>query len=211
MRSAAVIIVLALVPGSAAAQETGELVISEIMYHSALPPGSLEEIEYFELYNHTDTPVDLTGWYVLDDNDAHVPVALAGNLAPGDVLVIVGDMALFAQQYPGVTNVNPTSFQPQWGLRNSSDTVRVFNTRDELVDAVTYCDGNPPDIDRPPSCPEWPTSADGNGPSLELINPAVDNNDASNWTAGAIWGSPGIYQPTPVEPATWGLVKSLHR
>lgn len=211
MRAPVVLIALALTPGLAAAQETGELVISEIMYHSALPPGGLEEIEYFELHNHTATPVDLTGWYVLDDNDTHMRVPLAGNLAPGDVLVVVGDLTLFLQQYPGVTNVNPTSFQPHWALRNSSDTVRVFNAQEALVDAVTYCDGGPPDIDRPATCPEWPTAADGTGPSIELVNPAIDNNVASNWTTGVDWGTPGIYQPAPIEPASWGLVKSLHR
>jgi hypothetical protein len=41
-----------------------------------------------------------------------------------------------------------------------------------VIDAVTYSDGDP-----------WPTTTDGTGPSLELMDPLADNNDPANWAA----------------------------
>ena len=41
-----------------------------------------------------------------------------------------------------------------------------------MIDTVTY-----PDVD------PWPITPDGTGPSLELIDPTLDNNDPVNWAA----------------------------
>ena len=40
----------------------------------------------------------------------------------------------------------------------------------------------------------WPTEADGNGPTLELISPDLDNNLGENWDACA---APGFEHGTP--------------
>jgi hypothetical protein len=48
------------------------------------------------------------------------------------------------------------------------------------VDAVEYDDFSP-----------WPEAADGNGPTLELINPSLDNALAESWSASTGNGSPG--------------------
>ena len=37
----------------------------------------------------------------------------------------------------------------------------------------------------------WPTEPDGNGPTLELIDPFSDNNLAENWQASEGYGTPG--------------------
>ena len=40
--------------------------------------------------------------------------------------------------------------------------------------------------------PPWPTAPNGEGPTLELIDPMEDNSIAQNWTASAdIGGTPG--------------------
>jgi hypothetical protein len=50
-----------------------------------------------------------------------------------------------------------------------------------LVDTVNYDDTAP-----------WPTEPDGNGPTLELINPGLDNALAQSWKAScAPHGTPG--------------------
>ncbi|MBU0692478.1 T9SS type A sorting domain-containing protein, partial [bacterium] len=48
----------------------------------------------------------------------------------------------------------------------------------------------------------WPQSPDGDGPTLELVSPALDNSDAANWRASAPsapHGTPGaensVYTP----------------
>ena len=173
------------------------IVISEIMYNS---PG-LTDIEYFEVYNDSDAAIDVNGWTVLDSNDEHLKIPLVGVIAPRDVLVVAGDLTLFNLRYPGVTNVNPNAFEPNWKLANEGDSVRVFNAIDQLVDLVAYDE-----------IPPWPFEADGSGPSLELIDPALDNNLPTSWQAGPDGGNPGSYTaPSAVERKTWGAIKALYQ
>ena len=157
----------------------GAIVINEIMYNS---PGS-PDVEYVELYNTGPVAQDLTGWYLLDDDGSHVPCLLSGALAAGGFLVVVGDATSFSVSYPGVLGINPDAFGDGFGLGNEADQVRLFNGTGQLVDVVSYTQSAP-----------WPPEADGDGPSLELLNPALDNSVASSWAAssnGPPGGTPG--------------------
>lgn len=199
MRTALALAIALLLAGAALA-DTDELVITEIMYNTPDSPDN----EYVEIYNHTAVTVDLTGFYLLDDNDDHDPCMLVGSLAPGEVLVVAGDPTLFAAGYPTVTNVNPNYFNVDdlgWALSNGGELVRLFNASLEIVDAVEYDDVDP-----------WPVEPDGDGPSLELIDVDLDNALASSWVVTVAGGTPGVYDSTsPVNQATWGCIKSLYR
>ena len=156
-----------------------EIIINEIMYNS---PGT--DVEFIELYNSSDQATDLQGWYILDNNDTHSPCYLEGSLEPGGFLIVAGDLSLFGSQYPGLNPVNSDDFESGtegWSLGNGGDMVRLFNAAHQLMDMVAYEDGN-----------EWPGSADGNGPSLELLNPALDNTLAISWDPSVtMGGTPG--------------------
>jgi hypothetical protein len=199
MRAVAALVGLLVLCGTALG-DTDELVITEIMYNT---PGSPDN-EYVEIYNHTDVTVDLTGWYLLDDNDEHDPCMLVGSLAPGEVLVIAGDPTLFGTAYPEVENVNPNYFNVDdlgWALSNGGELVRLYNASPELVDHVEYDDEG-----------DWPTEPDGDGPALELIDPGLDNALASSWFVTADGGTPGTYEPqSPVDEASWSTIKTLWR
>jgi hypothetical protein len=156
-----------------------EIIINEIMYNS---PGT--DVEFVELFNRSSSTVNLEGWYILDDNDSHTHCLLTGNLAAGNYLVIAGNNTLFRAAYPTITNVNSNDFDTgtnAWALGNGGDAVRLFNSANQLQDIVIYGTGG-----------DWPASPDGNGPSLELLNPALDNALPASWdpsqTAG---GTPG--------------------
>jgi hypothetical protein len=170
---------------SLAAGSTGaEIVINEIMYNT---PGS-PDVEYVELFNVGPDAEDLTGWYLLDDDDSHDACPLAGALAAGEYLVVAGRIDLFTAIYPSAGRLNPHEFDPEsagvgFGLGNASEEVRLFDASGSLVDRVAYTDGNP-----------WPSVADGDGPSLELLNPLLDNALPSSWsgsTNGPPEGTPG--------------------
>ncbi len=175
------------------------IVINEIMYNS---PGS-PDVEYVELVNTGPAAVDLTGWYLLDDDSSHLRCQLSGVLDPGEYLVVAGDALAFAAAHPGVTGVNADAFGDGFGLGNTTDQVRVFSVTNTLVDTVSYTASAP-----------WPTQADGNGPSLELRNPALDNAAASSWAASAPpGGTPGaqnsVYLDDPA-PAITDTQRSIH-
>jgi len=164
-----------------------EVVINEVMYNS---PG-LPDVEYVELFNTGPAPRDLDGWYLLDDDDLHDRCLLEGILAPGQFLVVVGDLSLFSASYPGVTGLNANPFDGTgvgFSLGNTSDGVRLFDALDDLVDQVEYADSAP-----------WPVPADGDGPSLELLNPLLDNALATSWAASIdarTDGTPGAQNST---------------
>ncbi len=197
MRFASVLpLVLLLVAGTALA--SNELIVTEIMYNSS----EATDVEWIELYNAAGVTLDLTGWYVLDDNLTHTRVALSGSMAAGEVKVVVGTQSLFTAKYPAVTNYFPVDFQPGWALGNSGDQVNVFNAAEELVSSVTFTDAAP-----------WPTAADGTGPSLVLVtNNCGSFSDAACWTVGVTDGTPGILSQTVAdENASWSRVKALFR
>lgn len=58
--------------------------------------------------------------------------------------------------------------------------IRLLDAAGEVVDALTYDDAAP-----------WPVEADGNGATLALRNPLLDNTAAASWGASASGGTPG--------------------
>ena len=58
--------------------------------------------------------------------------------------------------------------------------VRIFDHDGILKDSVSYDDISP-----------WPIEPDGNGPTLELISPDLDNTLAESWISSQYFGSPG--------------------
>ena len=160
-------------------QAQNSIVINEIMYNS-----SGNEVEYIELYNNSGISFDLHDWYILDDNDNHDHCLINWTLQPDSYLVIAGDVNQFTQKYSSVSQVNPNGFNTDdlgWSLSNSGDQVRLYDNTGVLQDEVAYSDGG-----------AWPGSADGNGPSLELFHPALDNNLSTSWSSStADEGTPG--------------------
>jgi hypothetical protein len=186
---------------AAPALAANELIITEIMYNSS----EATDVEWFEVYNASGTTLDLSGWYVIDDNPAHTHVPLSGTMAPGAVMVMAGTQALFTAKYPAVTNLFPACFQTygvEWSLGNSGDQLNLYDAGNTLVFSVLFDDAAP-----------WPTAPDGSGPSLLLLSDAcADFNDAACWTVGLNDGTPGLLTGTvAAETATWGDFKALYR
>jgi len=66
--------------------------------------------------------------------------------------------------------------------------IRLFDAQNQIIDSLTYDDQSP-----------WPTEPDGNGPTLELKNPDLDNTQADNWIAFDGHGTPGIGNITHID------------
>ncbi len=169
----------------AATPVLADVVINEIMYNSSFDP----DVEFIELYNTGPASVNLFDWYLLDSDPGHPKCYLEGILGVDEYLVIAADNTIFTAQYPGVTNYNANDFDPGglgFGLGNGGDQVNLFDDDDILRDFVEYDDAGP-----------WPTSPDGDGPSLELINPLMDNEPPSSWDPSVpVGGTPGVVNST---------------
>lgn len=146
----------------------GRIVFNEIMYNSAAPNAS-----FIELLNATaDMAFDLSGWRIDGLGFRFPPGA---SLAAGEHLVLAGDRIGFMDAYPAVGPA-PWAVFPG-NLRNEGETLTLLRPgsiegEEIVVDRVRYESG-----------PPWPASANGLGPSLQLVDASRDNRRVANWAA----------------------------
>ncbi len=148
------------------------IVINEIMYN----PLSGPDAEFVELYNPSlDEAVDLSGWE-LEGVGLTIPAGTV--ILPDGYALFVRNSVQFRTTY-GAGHYVPADYSGT--LNNAGEVIRLLDDDDIVVDEVFY----------EPVAP-WPVSADGGGPSLELIDYAEDNGTAGNWAASLVaGGTPG--------------------
>ena len=182
-------------PGSENRGKPVEILISEIMYHPGHEDETPENLgeEYIELFNRGGDPVSLGGWRFTDGVDFTIP----GDpiLGVGEYFVVAADVNAFTAKYPGVTN-----FVAGWTgrLSNSGEKIELVDHAGVLVDQVEYSDQGEwavrqlGPVDYGHRGWEWSEAHDGEGKSLELINPAMPNDYGRNWAAtDSSEGTPG--------------------
>ncbi len=167
-----------------------DVVINEIMYH---PSSSDPAHEYIELANFGDEAADLNGWaFTKGVNFTFPPVTIQ----PGEFLVVAADEAAFVARYGQVDHI-----VGGWTgkLANDSERIKLENAEGDQIDEVTYADEGDW-ADRRPQANifsgydgwTWEAGHDGEGKSLELINPALSNKRGVNWDeSGPDGGTPG--------------------
>ena len=156
------------------------VVINEIHYN---PDLSYELVEFVELYNAGNKTIDLSGWYFSKGISYTFPPNTS--LSPGHYIVVTEDAS--------VRTLSPTTsvsakygtstsllFGPYIGsLNNEGEEIELCNDNGVVIDSVSYQLGFP-----------WPTIGDavpdnganpGSGHSIQLANPAFDNDVAGNW------------------------------
>ena len=158
------------------------LVISEIHYN----PANSELEEFIELQNiHPTSAIDLSGVTFTDGIDFEFPLNTL--LAPGELVLVVRDLIAFQTRYGGGLPIAGV-FANLTKLSNQGETVRIQSPTGTLIQEVTYEDGN-----------AWPSSPDGDGPSLVLISPAANptHNLSENWRPSLNnGGHPGLTEST---------------
>ncbi len=152
----------------------GEVVINEIMYH---PSSDDLNAEYIELFNSDSNPVDIAGWQFKNGIEFTFPQGAIIE-ANGYLLLCRNELFVRAQYNLGGT-VNTIGNYAPTKLSNSGEDIALYDQFDQKVDEVEYSDNAP-----------WPKLADGDGASLELVHPQVDNNNILYWKA-SLKPSPG--------------------
>ncbi len=148
------------------------IIFNEINYNSAGDAG-----DWVELYNRSDSLIDISGWIFKDGNDGHIfEIPAKTSLQTHAYLVLSRDITKFKKRHPAVKNVIGNF---GFGLSSSGDFVRLFQSDGVLVDHIEYDDAAP-----------WPTlSPDG---TLELMEPFMNNALASSWKTSIVsGGTPG--------------------
>lgn len=177
----------------------GDIVITEIMYNS-----SGTDDEWIEIYNASGADItldsswrlnyngntyDFTGVLISDESYLTIALGSSGDTIFNNDNPFTPDVSTIGIPAADINNTN--------NLINSSATIELIydpSGINSTIDTVTYDDGSP-----------WPTTPDGNGPSLELTDTSLDNALASSWTASYNnGGSPGSATPIVYTfNATW--------
>ncbi|RYZ27554.1 MAG: T9SS type A sorting domain-containing protein [Chitinophagaceae bacterium] len=165
------------------------LLITEIMYNP--PSDNSNQLEFLEVFNNTANPIALGGIKVKDEGNFVFTFPEMSLVANG--VVLLANDKTSADAFYGVSFLD----MPQAAINalgNGGELLQILNSVDAVISQVFYDDVAP-----------WPTSPDGSGPSLELLNPNGNSNDGNNWAAATnlvepslgsnVYASPGTYTP----------------
>lgn len=143
-----------------------DIVVNEVNYN---PPGSSDLEEFIELYNTDDATVSLAGWEFDKGVDFVFPEG--AKIVGKGYAVVARDPAAFKRTYPSL----PEPFGPWEGkLKNSGETIRLRSASSAVISLFSYLDGG-----------MWPSEPDGDGPTLELKNPAYPPDDPRSWDSSS--------------------------
>jgi hypothetical protein len=150
-------------------------IINEINYNSN---NENDAGDWIELYNPNNVPIDLSGWLITDsdlENGYNIPdnTILQGE----EFLVLTRDKSKFDEIH---TEVQPVLGDLPFGLSSNGESIKLYSADGSIMDSVEYLPISP-----------WPHLANGQGYTLELKSPSLDNTQAENWTSFKVNGSPG--------------------
>ncbi len=151
-------------PGSSI--DSPNIVINELHYNPAD-----DDAEFLELYNDSDQAVDLSGWSI---DGVGLDIAPGTVILAGEYMVFTDDDVQFRNQTDGNIVVGR---QYQGGLSGGGEEITLFDVDGNVMDQVSYDDSAP-----------WPTEPDGDGFTLALRDPGLDNSVASSWAASQQFG-----------------------
>lgn len=110
----------------------GDLVITEIMVDEAV-----NQDEWFELYNTTNTTINIVGLDVADDTDSETIISATPiNIAPGGYIVLSIGGSAGCGAATAVYNIST------FGLRNTGDKLSI-QCNGVLIDEVDFTNGFP--------------------------------------------------------------------
>ena len=168
------------------------LTLTELHYHPAGPDAAetaggftdANDFEFIELFNRGTATLDLNGVHFTSGIQFDFTGSAITNLPPGHYVLVVRRQAAFEKRYG--TGL-PIAGEYSGRLDNSGERLTVQDAQGQVLLDFTYGTTAP-----------WPTTPDGAGPSLEIIDPNAALDSATNWRAsGAMGGSPGKPNPGP--------------
>ena len=168
-------------------------VINEIMYNSSNiwieSPSKTTDYEYVEIYNLNTQTVDISYWQLHDENNKYrLPAGIS--VEQGGYIVLADKTQAVLDVY-GALPANAVLISlPELGLANGGEIISWQTANGEKINELTYDDKAP-----------WPVAPDGNGPSLELLDPTLDNSLPSSWAASINLGTPGKINSVTPEPS----------
>ncbi|MHC5109826.1 MAG: lamin tail domain-containing protein [Planctomycetota bacterium] len=159
------------------------VVISEIMYNPSSSEAVPNQVEWVEIYNAGVVPVDISGWYLADEDGETTGLPGGSEIDGGEAVVFIPNEQTVTE-YQDAWGIGYQIFAVGgWGvpglssLSNSpSATNEILTLRDAggvAIDVVNFDDEG-----------DWPSDAEGDGPSIRALCTALDaaaNDLGTNW------------------------------
>jgi len=154
--------------------ENNSIVINEINYNSS---DVFDTGDWVELYNQSNSTINLKGWIFKDDNENNSFIFNTVTLMqPKSYLLLSEKPKDLKNKFSQLNQLHgPFNF----GL-GDNDEVRIYSNDGVLIDSVRYDNSLP-----------WPVEADGQGSTLELKDPSLNNENVFSWIASKGHGTPG--------------------
>lgn len=150
------------------------LVINEINYKS----NSIYDTgDWIEIYNPSNDTLDLTGYRFYDAGEGNLFTLPEGtNINPLGYIAICDDTSKFKFFHPEAKFYTGNF---DFGLSSSGETVYIADPAGTVLDSVYFNSTTP-----------WSPQPNGNGYTLSLINPDIDNSRVESWAVGKRLGTP---------------------
>ncbi len=153
-----------------------DVVINEIMADPT-PPVALPEFEYLELYNNTQSSIDLSGWtLIIGSSEKQFSSVI---ITPKSFLIVAKEIA-----YDDFINYGEFYGFSSFSLTNSGQTLELLDEKGTIISKVSYTDNWYQNYDK-----------EEGGWSLEQKNDKNQCSGAENWAASVntAGGTPGSY------------------
>ncbi len=158
---------------------TTHLVINEIFYDVGPGKGSDANNEWVEIYNPTNTSVDISGWKICDNSSCDTIPAGTDPILPYGFALITNDSSTWGYwpSIPTETVLIALDANIGNGLADSGDRVILKDGADDIVDEMSYGD------DTSVFDPTVPES--GRNKTLARIIKGYDYDTAFDWVINA--------------------------
>ncbi|MBN1494329.1 lamin tail domain-containing protein, partial [Candidatus Peregrinibacteria bacterium] len=147
---------------TALAAAPGSVVINEVAWAGTADSST---DEWIELYNTTSSPIDLTGWTIVDDNGDAVYVIASGMVAGNGYFLIEDSEETTSIPANAVINIS---------LANTGDSLVLKDNLGAVIDTVNSTGGM------------WFAGNSTTKTTMERIDPLSDGDTVANWGANLL-------------------------
>jgi len=140
--------------------------------------------EFVEIHNPDPVTADVGGWKL--DGAVRFTIPAGTAIVSGGYLVIAEDPTTLTSEF-SVPAIGPY----EGGLNSEGELLQLLDASGAEIDRVNYGVGFP-----------WPSRAKGEGSSMELINPNLDNDLGSSWRSSGI-GFTGAKETFVPQDSEW--------
>lgn len=158
----------------------GHVVINEVYYNVDPNRGADPSNEWIELYNPTDSDVDVSGWKICDAASCDTLPTTPAIPSKGFAVITNNNLST----WPNWPELHPSALLIQinsnigGGLNDAGDAVRLRDASDALVDQISY--GNNTSVFNPSTIP-----SSGIGRSIARIVKGFDTDEYTDWVVNA--------------------------